>query len=307
MTWRRCTVGLALAAVLAAPAFAGVDSGARRRVAAHKRAAFRRLEAGAYGAAIEEMRAAHEILPHPGFLLNIAVAYVRWGGHCRDAFEAFDAFRDACEDCDMRDAGEERREEAVAACEVVVPVRTRPSGADVLVDGTPAGEAPLDLHLLPGPHRVVARLEGYAPSEQGFEVAEGVGPSLVLELIPLEDRRPPAAPSPATAVAPASGPGAGPWVALGAGVAGLGAGAALTAHTLSVVDREAEARADGAEPDAVLDLRAEAETSAILAHVGYGVGVAGVGLALLLWALDGDDAPVAAWGAGSSAGGRVRF
>lgn len=285
----------------------------RKKVAAHKRAAFERLQAGDYPGGIEQMRAAHALVPHPGFLLNIAVAYHQWGGHCVEALQGFEDFREACPDCRLREAGEKRRQEVVSACEVPVTVRTEPPGASLTLDGEPIGLAPTEVAVLPGAHRVMARLKGHAPAEQGFQIAaDGLGPSLVLELVPLD--RPRTTPAPQLGVSapvePTSsgGPGAWPWVSLGVGALGLGAGALFTVQTLDFVDQEEATRVGGAGRAEIEALRNDAESSAILAHVGYGVGVVGVGVAVLLWAL-GDDAPqgVTMMGSAQGATAGVRF
>jgi len=52
-------------------------------------------------------------------------------------------------------------------------VSTTPSGADVLVDGTPAGRAPVTLNLSPDTHVLQARLDGYRDIEDRIEVTAG--------------------------------------------------------------------------------------------------------------------------------------
>lgn len=293
----------------------------KRRVAKHKRAAFRLFEQKRWSEGIAEMEAAHALLPHPGFLLNVAVAYHRWGGHCEEALERFDAFFESCPDCALRQAARERRVEIVEACEVPVSVRTEPPGGRLELDGAPVGIAPTALRLLPGAYRLTARLDGHTPAERGFEVRDGVGPSLVLPLVPLTPAVP-AAPSPpgpleggapvvrAPPPPPDKSVSAGPWVAAGVGVVGVASGAALTVHTMSIVDAEAVARAEGRDRATIEALRSDAETAAIGAHVGYGVGLAGLVVGLV-WALtdDGGGDPPAVSMRPSAGGARaeVRF
>ncbi len=56
----------------------------------------------------------------------------------------------------------ERREEPFTLDPItgILRIETEPAGADVSIDGTPRGKAPVSLDLPPGPHRIVATLAG---------------------------------------------------------------------------------------------------------------------------------------------------
>ena len=302
----------------------------------HKRAAFRLFRNGKYAAGIERMRAAYDLVPHPGFLLNIAVAYHRWRGHCREALETLEAFQKACKNCRLKSAGQERKEEFTQACQVAVEVKTQPTGARLWLDGRPQGRSPAVLPLLPGRYTLVARLEDYHPAQEEIRVRRGTQPQVDLELVAIE--RPPVAtqvtpppPSPeptppVVSVEPEaqvtqlddrdsyadplfSGPWR--WVALGVGAAATGVGIGFTVDAVNRVDEEESARISGASRDRVLDLRSSAETSAVLAHVGYGVGIVGIAVGLILVVLDPDhdgrlsDSSVSVSPSGAEA--RIRF
>lgn len=77
-----------------------------------------------------------------------------------------------------------------------------------------------------------------------------------------------------------------PWVALGVGVAAAGAGVYFG---LDALDTASQARA--AETAATAGpLADDAEQSALIAHVGFGVAAAAVGTAVVLWWLEDDAA-----------------
>ncbi len=301
---RRRRAGWALA-VLLLPAAAAAST-PRARVAAHKKAAFRLFEQGDYAGGIEEMEAAHALLPHPGFLLNIAVAYERWGGRCVEALTALDRFDGLCDRCELTEAGRRRRDSIEAVCATDVSVRSEPPGARLVLDGQKrVGTAPATVSILPGRHSIRAELDGYVPAEQSFEVRQDAGPSLVLRLAPEVFSSPALAPPEQPAILgierppsaepnrgpAASGPSAWTVLALGVGAAGLGAGAYFTVTAFDRIDAEARGRRDGSELGELLELRSDAEAQAVAAHVGFGIGLLGVGIGLLSWLLDGPSSP----------------
>jgi len=65
-------------------------------------------------------------------------------------------------------------------------LKTEPSGAAVLIDGQPRGEAPLRVESLEaGQHTLSLAKEGYAPASQAFTVSSGQATSLSVQLQPL--------------------------------------------------------------------------------------------------------------------------
>ncbi|WP_437709316.1 PEGA domain-containing protein [Sorangium sp. So ce448] len=137
----------------------------------------------------------------------------------------------------------------------ILRVRVAPPGAELLVDGKPLPEeeAPEEIYLEPGTHRLTARRDGYADAEKVVTVAAGTAQNLTLALV---ERKadPPAMPRATTSPAPidetpAARTDAAPeakrsWVpviALGAAsVVGLGVGVGMTVASNSAND---EARA----------------------------------------------------------------
>lgn len=55
----------------------------------------------------------------------------------------------------------------------ILKVTSNPPGADVLVDGEPAGVTPLSAELSPGNHTVRVVLDGYAPTERAVKAVAG--------------------------------------------------------------------------------------------------------------------------------------
>jgi hypothetical protein len=102
-----------------------------------------------------------------------------------------------------------------------VLIATAPAGAELEIDGEPAGPSPHDGELSVGEHNVVARLEGYADAATEFRVdAEAPVKRVELDLVPLQPEvpeRPPARRPFATWK----------WVAAGAALALVGSGTTL--------------------------------------------------------------------------------
>lgn len=80
-----------------------------------------------------------------------------------------------------------------------------------------------------------------------------------------------------------------PWVALGVGVAVAGAGVYFG---LDALDAAAQARAADTADEA-RPLKTRAEQSALFADLAFGAAAVAVGAAIVLWAIDGDDAETA--------------
>lgn len=101
-----------------------------------------------------------------------------------------------------------------------IAVQSTPAGAEVLVDGQPAGTTPVELQLAAGEHAIVLRLAGYADEERRVLVEAGAAAAVAAELsaaTPADD----GAMDRSALLRPLG------WAALGVGVASLGAGIAL--------------------------------------------------------------------------------
>lgn len=303
----------ALAAVLVLTAVTlGAPSGAdakpkskKAKVKAYKKKAFRLFSEGDFGGGIEAMEKANALIPHPGFLLNIAVAYDQWGEHCPESLAAFERFFAACPTCALRAQASRKHAEVKARCRTEVVIDTIPSGARLTLGGEELGVTPVTVPLSPGRHTVVAVRPGYQRMETDLLIEPGGQARHVLRLDPAAVDAPPPPPPPPARTDPAPPPTISAplaplpeprtdlapwkWTALGVGVAGAAVGAVFTFQTLNALDAEEQARADRRPKREVEELQDKAVNDAIIAHVGYGVGAAGLVAGVLLWILDDDD------------------
>ncbi|MCB9526630.1 MAG: PEGA domain-containing protein [Myxococcales bacterium] len=145
----------------------------------------------------------------------------------------------------------------------------------VIVEGFPEGDCPWTWSgVKPGTYPVRVLAEGHLPARREVAVQPGQTTRVMLTLRPRV-----AAPK------QAQGPGAWPWVAAGVGFAAIGTGVAFHLQALETKD-DVEALPPGADRDSKQD---SFEGQRLVAYVGYGVGLAGLGVAtwLLLREEDG--------------------
>jgi formylglycine-generating enzyme required for sulfatase activity len=69
----------------------------------------------------------------------------------------------------------------------VVEVTSTPAGAEVLINGEPAGSTPLEIELMAVEQNVLVRLDGYAESSQSITPRPGYSQRLPFALEPLDD------------------------------------------------------------------------------------------------------------------------
>lgn len=262
----------------------------KARVRSHKAKAFSLFERGDFGGGIEEMERAYALIPHPGFLLNIAVAYDRWDGHCAESLEAFERFFLECDRCALLAGATKKHVEVEKACRVPVRIESTPEGAHVAVDGTVRGQTPYETTLLPGEYAIVLDLSGHERRTETLRVKKGEPMTLPLSL-EKQAAPPPLPPPPIVArTEPArAGPSPVTWVAFGVGAAGLATGATFTVLTMQKLDAEEEARRAPRPKAEIESLQEEAKRNAVVAHVGYGVAVAGAAAGVILLLVTGDD------------------
>ena len=271
-----------------------------KRVKTFKKKAFKRFAAGDYEGGISYMEKAHELRPHPGFLLNIAVAYDRWGGHCTESLETFDRFFELCDGCKLAAQAKKKQAKVREGCRVEIQFETEPAGAALSVDGELIGPAPQTLRLEPGPHTVVAVRADYLRLERTIEVQRNGETRIRLEMEPeatAVEPPPPAPPPPppplmSTTLKPRNDEGLGltpwTWTAFGVAAVGAGIGTWFTFQTLSALDAEEAARQARLTKVEVEALQADATNKAIVANVGFGVAAAGAAAGILLLILDDD-------------------
>lgn len=275
----------------------------KQRVKRYKSRAFKAFAKGDYAKGIEQMRKAHKLLPHPGFLLNIAVAYDQWGDHCGEALGTFDEFFEACPDCELFEQATKKRGEVRSHCPALARIETTPPGATLSVDGVPKGMSPQTVKLPPGPHTIAAARPGYVSADREVEVRFGAENrfALSLEAIappPATGPPPPVAKAPPPPepevvhgqLAPIQEPPANltPWVwtAFGVAAAGAAVGTVFTLQTLSALDAEEQARVDRRTKREVEDLQSDATNKAIIANVGFGAAAAGLVTGVILLVVD---------------------
>ncbi len=125
--------------------------------------AFEHLRAQRYPEAIAALELGHQSVPHPHFLLDIALAYHAWGDRCGEALDAAQRFLAACPACPGRTTAAAELADLHARCAGEVMIDSTPVGATITVGGRPYGTTPAVLHLPLGAHPVVLTLEGHPP------------------------------------------------------------------------------------------------------------------------------------------------
>jgi len=160
-----------------------------------KKEGFAQFAAGDYAAGITSMEKAYTLVKGPGYLLNIAIAFDLWGGHCAEARTAFDRFFAQCRPsgCAELKTAEDRSKRVQDKCEVVISAKTDPTGATIKIDGREVGRAPIDAKIGPGTHELEASLEGYKTHVEALTVVEGRPQSLSFALRPIEVPKAPVA------------------------------------------------------------------------------------------------------------------
>jgi serine/threonine-protein kinase len=244
--------------------------------------------------------------PAVGTLLYLAECYERTG---RTA-SAWATFREAASSASASGQAERARVGAERAQKLeprlsrwVVDVGSNAelSGLRVERDGEPIAAALFGepLPIDPGEHTVSVSAPGYKAWSATLSVpAEKSEQKLQVPALEPEPSAPVAAP-PAQPVEPApvrdvtrpearSRDYTWSWVTGGIGLVGIGAGVVFGLHAADL-DAEAKDGCDGTrcfDPDGA-KANKDARSSALIANIGYGVGVAGLGTALILALLEG--------------------
>lgn len=129
---------------------------------------------------------------------------------------------DGCEICGVSDVGGlietqaatlRTKLDALASGPAAIVVNSDPEGADVTLDGEPFGVTPLDKRIIPGDHTIRVSKDGYISVQEQRTFVEGARETLTYELDKVPNRLP-------------KRPWG--WASLGVGIAGIGAGVALT-------------------------------------------------------------------------------
>jgi TolB-like protein len=100
-----------------------------------------------------------------------------------------------CELCGIKEVGTQmdrqvlslrgKAEEAAATAPGRFAIESRPQGAEVAIDGKPAGVTPLSVDVATGTHRMTVRSPGFQVSERNIFVDNGMNGYLAVDLTPL--------------------------------------------------------------------------------------------------------------------------
>ena len=280
-TLRSAPLGLLLATtLLTTPTAHAADTRAERADALYTKGNLH-FRAREWKAGIDAMESAYALNSEPRFVLNIAIAYHSWGGHCAEALEAFGRYFTVCgvQLCPNAAAASERKQKIEETCLVSLTIDSAPPGARLTVDDQPRGEAPTTLRLLPGPHALQAGLAGHEPTQQSVTLRAGQQQEVVLKLNPVGGAAGAQASSEGGRLAPWG------WGAIGLGAVGLGVGLAYNAFAVTTADDYQAARDGGETPLTELnEIEDQSDSEYTTAVVGYSVGAVALaaGVALLL-------------------------
>jgi hypothetical protein len=172
---------------------------------------------GNFDAALAEFTRAYELVPNYRVLYNIAQVQVER----HDYVAARRAFSDYLR-MGAADIPQERREEldlelaSLMARISDLMVTSNVAGAEVSIDGVPAGTLPLTapLQVSAGTRRISLAKRGYTPAERTISVAGGDKPELSLKLEPLNLSSVDPSARPSSPVERSRPLGAGVWVSL---------------------------------------------------------------------------------------------
>lgn len=151
----------------------------KQEAAAHYHEGRRLFDQELYESAIERFRKAHELMPAPANLYNIAKSYERLGASslCVSSYEAYlEAYkalegRSAPDAVDVRNAIEKCR----LGARIPLSIESDPPGASVYLDDMTKllGQTPYTTHTDPGSYRVRLTLDGHVPFERTLQVRPG--------------------------------------------------------------------------------------------------------------------------------------
>jgi tetratricopeptide (TPR) repeat protein len=271
-------VGLALLAAGAA------SQTLRQRAEAVLRSGNQHYDRGDFERALESYREAQELFPSYKIDYNIGVAlqalkrpiealthFRRFLGQARGRAEAA-----KIEQCKRRIA---RLRDEVCG----IRLTGAPPGADVHVDGKPAGLTPLpdEVYLMPGSHSVEVTAAGYLPFEQSLPLDAGDHPTVTVRLRTRQAVAPRAALVPPP---PAREPRRRVWSWVLTGAAAAALGVAVTFSVLAKNAYDDYLTAPDLSRDEYYSRRSSIEHKELAANISYGVaGALAVGAVVLFF------------------------
>ncbi|HVJ19119.1 MAG TPA: hypothetical protein VM686_27055 [Polyangiaceae bacterium] len=253
------------------------------------------VKAGDYEKACPKFKQSYEADPAGGTLLNLADCYEREG---KTAL-AWSSFREA-RVVAQREGRNDRvafADERLKALEqrlsrlTIVVISDRAPGQTVTLDGVTLGETAwgVALPVDPGRHELRSEAPGRQPFVIAFDVA-GPGDKHEVEVPPLAST-----PAERTDSAPVAEKAGGSssntlgWVFLGGGVVAVGAGSYFGLQAISRWDERNDLCAGGCTEDAK-EAGDDAQTSATISTVGFGVGLAAIAVGSYLLLTSGKEA-----------------
>lgn len=294
--WASTLVASALLA-LASTAHAAPSADAQAKFDEGKRA----YQAGDVTKARDAYRAAYAIEPRYDIAANLATTELALGDNPSAAAHFSAALRDLPADADAAKRAALESGLAKAAASLGAITATAPDGAEVLVDGEPAGVAPLPgtVYVTAARHELAARVDGRVGPKITLSPGPGSAMSVVLEA-PAAEAPPPAAPPSAVAEAPPAPARSTLPIYVGAGLSvaavGLGVGSIFVSNGYAdnvIVERDAVRAARPGVADRSLcyappasiastcaDLQADASARDTWASVSVGALIGGGVLAL---------------------------
>jgi tetratricopeptide (TPR) repeat protein len=302
-----------LLAALLALAWLGAASLARADDVDEAKARFRRgtelYKAKRFREAQAEFEAAYRAKPNGAVHFNVAQCRERleeWPGALRSYQDYLREVPEASDRAAVRKAMQRLEERLAKAGVQVLLVYSDPPGARVTVEGLDRGRTPLHVVVQPGTYALAVALEGHGPWAEKVNVAPSASAlvDVVLRPIPRASAAPGAArpvgapdlaprpPAAAAAAGAATVPAAPPprarrylpaWIAAGAAVAALAAGAWFGASARSDARAiDALPAPDGSQASRLAsDAEAKKRTANALFGVAAGAAVVGGGLYLL--------------------------
>ncbi len=270
--------------LVASPARADSDAvdQAKQRFAAGAQA----YREARYKDAIDLFLQANGLDPHPDLVYNIGQAYEKLG----DVAAALRSYREylrlspgatdrATVEASIKNLEARLRERGVQQ----VSIFSTPAGAELTVDQKAVGRTPWTGEITPGRHMAILRATGYPDMAKEFVLAgdRAMDVDVALSLTASGSAAfvaPPPAPAPAPPpVVVATGRHVGPWsfVALGAGVAGLGAALGLELARQSAQTTAESALTQIGYHDALATMTSDQTAARVLAGVGAALTVTG--------------------------------
>lgn len=181
-----------IAALTASLASTSPASAADPEVEARFKSGVELFKEADFRAALVEFRRAYEKSKNPKILYNIAQCEYQLTDYVA-ALATFERYlKDAASVIDHARRVEVEEELPKLRARIAsVTVRTNVPGARVSIDDEPVATTPLSapIPLNPGPHRILARKDGYAEALQRIEVAGGETPTVTLTLSELPSAR----------------------------------------------------------------------------------------------------------------------